>query len=64
MLTILATDSMPGLQIYQEGSGWSDVMPIEGAFIINLGDMVERLVQQPDDTHLHWQEKKRSRRLK
>jgi isopenicillin N synthase-like dioxygenase len=42
MLTLLATDDVPGLQIYQEGSGWTDVQPVEGAFIINLGDMVER----------------------
>jgi isopenicillin N synthase-like dioxygenase len=41
MLTILATDEVPGLQIHREGV-WTDVRPIQGAFIINLGDMLER----------------------
>ncbi|KAG2449269.1 hypothetical protein HYH02_005426 [Chlamydomonas schloesseri] len=64
MLTILATDDVPGLQIWlPDGSGcggadqgqgqggaqggaqggrWHDVAPVSGAFIINLGDMLER----------------------
>lgn len=41
MLTILATDSVPGLQAHFNGS-WHDVQPVPGAFIINLGDMLER----------------------
>ncbi|PNW78167.1 hypothetical protein CHLRE_10g466700v5 [Chlamydomonas reinhardtii] len=54
MLTILATDDVPGLQIWlpdrsvDEGEGqggrgsWHDVAPVPGSFIINLGDMLER----------------------
>ncbi len=45
MLTILATDRVPGLQIHLDGS-WHDVAPVSGAFIINLGDMLERCVLQ------------------
>lgn len=41
MLTLLATDGVPGLQIRQEG-GWLGVPPLEGALIVNLGDLLER----------------------
>ena len=41
MLTILATDGTPGLQIYQNGK-WINVDPVPDTFIINLGDMLER----------------------
>lgn len=45
MLTILATDHVPGLQLRDRGSHeWMDVPPAPGLFIINLGDMLERLV--------------------
>lgn len=43
MLTLLATDDAPGLQIWLESAGrFVDVPPRKGAFIINLGDMLER----------------------
>ncbi|GMH32693.1 hypothetical protein BSKO_00527 [Bryopsis sp. KO-2023] len=41
MLTILANDDVPGLQINIKGT-WTDVQPIPGTFIINIGDMLER----------------------
>lgn len=41
MLTILATDGSPGLQIHTHGV-WEDVPCVPGTFIINLGDMLER----------------------
>jgi isopenicillin N synthase-like dioxygenase len=43
MLTILATDGTPGLQLYL-GGRWVAVQHVPGAFIINLGDMLERWV--------------------
>ncbi len=42
MLTLLMTDGMPGLQICTDGETWRDVPPAEGAFIVNLGDMLCR----------------------
>ncbi|CAD7697646.1 unnamed protein product [Ostreobium quekettii] len=41
MLTILATDDTPGLQIHVGGQ-WIDVPPQHGTFIINIGDLLER----------------------
>lgn len=44
MLTFLVTDGVPGLQICpdKESGEWVDVPPVENAFIVNLGDMLER----------------------
>ena len=41
MLTVLATDAQPGLQISHEG-GWIDVEPRPGHFVINIGDLLDR----------------------
>jgi len=40
MWTFLRTDSVPGLQI-QHGDVWIDAPQIQGAFIVNMGDMLE-----------------------
>ncbi|PKA64145.1 putative flavonol synthase 5 [Apostasia shenzhenica] len=46
MITLLATDGVPGLQICREKHRWpqlwEDVPHIDGAFIVNVGDMLER----------------------
>ncbi|GMI76402.1 hypothetical protein HRI_001309500 [Hibiscus trionum] len=46
MITLLATDGVPGLQICREKSEqpqvWEDVPSLSGAFIVNIGDMMER----------------------
>ncbi|PKI41541.1 2-oxoglutarate-Fe(II) type oxidoreductase hxnY-like [Punica granatum] len=46
MITLLATDGVPGLQICRDKSKrpfiWEDVPHIEGTFIVNIGDMMER----------------------
>jgi isopenicillin N synthase-like dioxygenase len=51
-MTILATDSSPGLQIYQNDS-WQDVPAIPDTFIINLGDMLERWTNGRFKSTLH-----------
>jgi 2OG-Fe(II) oxygenase superfamily len=42
-LTILATDNSPGLQLFLDNK-WCDVPPMSDAFVINLGDLLERCV--------------------
>ncbi|XP_039011476.1 2-oxoglutarate-Fe(II) type oxidoreductase hxnY-like [Hibiscus syriacus] len=46
MVTLLLTDGVPGLQVCREKSEqqrvWEDVPSISGAFIVNIGDMMER----------------------
>jgi isopenicillin N synthase-like dioxygenase len=42
MITLLATDENPGLQILTKDDVWIAVPPIPGAFVVNLGDMLER----------------------
>lgn len=46
MVTLLLTDGVPGLQVCRDKSRqprvWEDVPGIRGAFIVNIGDMMER----------------------
>lgn len=46
MLTLLATDGVQGLQICRNKDSWpqiwEDVPPLKGAFVFNIGDMLER----------------------
>ena len=39
-VTVLLQDDVSGLQVYKD-SAWHIVQPIEGAFVINIGDMVQ-----------------------
>ncbi|MGJ3259591.1 MAG: isopenicillin N synthase family dioxygenase [Rhodospirillales bacterium] len=41
-LTILAQDHVGGLEIEGDGGGWIYVPPVEGAFVVNLGDLLTR----------------------
>lgn len=42
VLTILLQDSLGGLQAKHQNGEWIDVPPIEGSFICNIGDLLER----------------------
>ncbi|MEM7142472.1 MAG: 2-oxoglutarate and iron-dependent oxygenase domain-containing protein [Actinomycetota bacterium] len=41
-LTVLSTDGTPGLQLQQLDGSWLDVLVDDGAFVINLGDLLAR----------------------
>ncbi|WJX54217.1 hypothetical protein P8452_40126 [Trifolium repens] len=57
LITLLATDDVPGLQIcknkYAKPQIWEDVPPLKGAFIVNLGDMLERWSNTTFKSTLH-----------
>lgn len=43
LLTILYQDDGPGgLQVHQRGTGWCDVAPVPGAYVVNIGGVLER----------------------
>lgn len=42
MITLLLTDQTPGLQVLSKAGQWIDVPHKKGAFVVNLGDMLER----------------------
>jgi isopenicillin N synthase-like dioxygenase len=42
VLTILRQDQVGGLQV-KSPSGWIDAPPIEGSFVCNIGDMLDRM---------------------
>lgn len=48
-LTLLAQDSIGGLQVKQYDDTWLDVPPLEGAFVLNTGDMMRRI---SNDTYI------------
>ena len=42
LITVLAHDGTPGLQV-RSGGTWLDVPAVPGTFVVNLGDMLERM---------------------
>jgi isopenicillin N synthase-like dioxygenase len=41
-VTLLATDGEPGLQVRPRGGDWTDVPHVPGAYVVNIGDAMER----------------------
>jgi isopenicillin N synthase-like dioxygenase len=53
MLTFLLTDENPGLEIFTQEGSWLRVPPKPSAFVVNLGDMLERWTNGAFKSTLH-----------
>lgn len=52
-LTILAQDDVGGLQVMNRDGVWVEGTPIPGTFVINIGDLVQRLTNDRYLANLH-----------
>jgi isopenicillin N synthase-like dioxygenase len=52
-VTVLWADQIPGLQVLDRDGRWHDVTPIEGALLVNLGDLTARLTNDTWTSTLH-----------
>jgi isopenicillin N synthase-like dioxygenase len=52
IVTILWADRVKGLQVLHDGV-WNDVIPVEGALLVNLGDLTTRLTNERWPSTLH-----------
>ncbi|KAE8691362.1 Gibberellin 3-beta-dioxygenase 3 [Hibiscus syriacus] len=40
LITLLNQSNINGLQVYKDGAGWVSVKPVEGALVVNVGDLM------------------------
>lgn len=52
-LTILAQDHVGGLQVMNRDGEWIEGTPIDGTFIINIGDLIQRLTNDIYSANMH-----------
>jgi isopenicillin N synthase-like dioxygenase len=52
-LTILAQDTNGGLEVQMQDGSWVPAYPIDGTFVINLGDMIPRWTNGRYHSNLH-----------
>lgn len=52
-LTILSQDDVGGLQVMNRDGDWVEAPPLPGAFLINIGDMMQRLTNDRYLANLH-----------
>ncbi|MBP9049298.1 MAG: isopenicillin N synthase family oxygenase [Tabrizicola sp.] len=52
-LTILAQDDVGGLQVMNREGNWVDGTPIRGAFVINIGDLIQKLTNDVYLANMH-----------
>jgi isopenicillin N synthase-like dioxygenase len=53
IVTVLWADQVAGLQVLGTDGGWYDVMPADGALLVNLGDVTARLTNERWMSTLH-----------
>ncbi|MGY1802338.1 isopenicillin N synthase family dioxygenase [Blastococcus sp. SYSU D00922] len=53
IVTVLWADQVAGLQVLGRDGGWHDVMPADGALLINLGDLMARWTNERWMSTLH-----------
>lgn len=53
MLTILHQSSTSGLQVFREGADWVTVPPVNGALVVNVGDLLHILSNGSYPSVLH-----------
>ncbi|MDX6739162.1 isopenicillin N synthase family dioxygenase [Actinocorallia sp. A-T 12471] len=53
IVTVLWADREAGLQVLGQDGGWHDVMPAEGALLVNLGDLMARWTNDAWTSTLH-----------
>jgi len=53
IVTVLWADQVAGLQVLGADGGWHDVMPADGALLVNLGDVTARLTNERWLSTLH-----------
>lgn len=52
-LTILAQDNVGGLQVMNRDGDWIEGTPIDGTFVINIGDLIQRLTNDVYLANMH-----------
>ena len=52
-LTVLAQDDVGGLQVMNRDGDWIEAPPIPGTFVINIGDLIQRLTNDVYLANLH-----------
>ncbi|WP_219924236.1 isopenicillin N synthase family dioxygenase [Nocardioides campestrisoli] len=53
IVTVLWADQVAGLQVLGGDGGWHDVMPADGALLVNLGDLMARWTNEQWMSTLH-----------
>jgi isopenicillin N synthase-like dioxygenase len=53
IVTVLWADRVAGLQVLGADGGWHDVLPADGALLVNLGDVTARLTNERWMSTLH-----------
>ena len=53
IVTVLWADQVPGLQVLAADGSWHDVSPVDGALLVNLGDVTARLTNERWSSTLH-----------